>query len=141
MTLIPPLQALAATLIIGSATSIVFFSRKAYRLSFAAIPAMVFVIALILTVWALPQVEKLKGEKELGQKVAQALKPGEQIAAYNIGNRPGIVFYNVKTVIMLTAEAEARSFLQKKQGFLFTAEKPLVNAPLFAKQGELFVYR
>jgi 4-amino-4-deoxy-L-arabinose transferase-like glycosyltransferase len=140
-TLVPPLQALAAMLIIGSTASILFFLVKAYRASFAAIPVMVFAIALILTVWALPQVELLKGEKELGQKVAAAIRSTEQIAAYNTGNRPGVVFYNSRTVVFLSAEAEARSFLARRRGFLFTAETPLDFGRLFARQGELFVYR
>ncbi|MFA5112775.1 MAG: glycosyltransferase family 39 protein [Candidatus Margulisiibacteriota bacterium] len=140
-TLVPPLQALAAALLLGSAAAITLFFLKAYRLAFAAIPAMVFVIALVLTLWALPAVEPLKGEKELGQKVTAVIRPAERIAAYSVGNRPGIVFYNSRTVVMLSTEAEARGFLNARQGFLFTAERPLAFGRLFARQGELFVYR
>jgi len=139
--LVPGLQLLAAALIIGSAASIIFFLCRAYVLSFTAIPVMVFIITLILTLLVLPAVEPLKGEKELGQKVAQAIRPGEKIAAFNTGNRPGVVFYNSQPVVFLSSEAEARSFLRGRHGFLFTAEKPLAFGRLFAQQGELFVYR
>jgi 4-amino-4-deoxy-L-arabinose transferase-like glycosyltransferase len=140
VTLIPSLQALAAVLVLGASVSIGLFLVKSYRASFAAIPVMVFIITLILTLWTLPAVEPLKGEKELGQKVAAALTPTKLIAAYNVGNRPGVVFYNSRTVVMLSSEAESRSFLRQRRGFLFTAERPLPFGRLFARQGELFVY-
>jgi 4-amino-4-deoxy-L-arabinose transferase-like glycosyltransferase len=146
-SLIPPLQALAAALVIGSALSIIFFFFKAYQLSFTAIPAMVFVIAFILTVWALPLVENFKGAKPLGQELAKIIKPNEIIAAYEVGNRPSVVLHSPKPVKFLDKEAQLFSFLKKKNGYAFTTvdeyEKIKSRLPrqaeIFDKKGDLLV--
>ena len=81
---------------------------------------MVFVLTFILTTQTLPMIENYKGEKELGAKVAAIIKPQEQIAAYNVGNRPGVVFYNTKPIIFLQTEEELSAFLNNKRGYCFT---------------------
>ena len=145
--LMPSILALAAALVIGSLLSIIFFFVKAYRLSFAAIPVMVFAIALILTVNALPQVENFKGAKPLGQELAKAVKPGQMIAAYETGNRPSVVLHSPRTVNYLTSEAGLDAFLSAKKGYAFTTtgeyEKIKTRLPggakVFGKKGDLLV--
>jgi hypothetical protein len=104
---------------------------------------MVFCITLILTVQTLPTVEKYKGTKELAIKVTQNIKKGEVIAAYNTGNRPGIVFYNSKPIVFLENEKEAIKFIRNKEGYCFTTitelEKFKKIGNLLDKQGELAV--
>jgi 4-amino-4-deoxy-L-arabinose transferase-like glycosyltransferase len=145
--LMPSILTLAAVLVIGSLLSIIFFFAKAYRLSFAAIPVMVFAIALVLTVLALPQVENFKGAKPLGQELKQFVKPGQAIAAYETGNRPSVVLHSPLTVNYLTSEAELNSFLAARQGYAFTTtdeyEKIKTRLPrgakVFDKKGDLLV--
>jgi 4-amino-4-deoxy-L-arabinose transferase-like glycosyltransferase len=141
----PNLLLLAATLIVGSLSSVLFFFLKKDKASFYALPAMVLVITLILTLLTLPAVENYKGEKELGTKVAAAIKPNEQIASYDVGNRPGVVYYNVQPVVFLTQEAEARSFLAKRQGYCFTTtdnfNKLSLPKRLFAQKGDLVILK
>ncbi|HVN66835.1 MAG TPA: hypothetical protein VMT55_00560, partial [Candidatus Sulfotelmatobacter sp.] len=141
--LLPPLQALAAALIAGSAASIILYFCRAYVLSFAAIPVMVFIITLILTVWGLPIVENFKGAKPLGAELAKIVKPGQQIAAYEVGNRPSVVLHSPRTIIFLDDLKEVRAF----RGYVFTtsdeyekikAELPSVRP--IDKKGDLLVF-
>ncbi|MFH1825941.1 MAG: hypothetical protein ABH823_01440, partial [bacterium] len=97
---------------------------------------------LILTTQTLPAVEKYKGTKELAQKVAAEIKPEQDIAAYKVGNRPGIVFYNSKPVVFLEDEKGLEGFLIYKNGYLFTTKEEVKNikhGQVFASQGELAV--
>lgn len=119
--LLPDLQLLAGILIAGSMISIGMFVFQKFKVSFCLIPAMVFLIAFVLTTQTLPAVEKYKGIKELAQKVAQNIRPEEQISAYEMGNRPSVVFYNPKPIKFLSTKEEALSFLKNRKGYLFTA--------------------
>jgi 4-amino-4-deoxy-L-arabinose transferase-like glycosyltransferase len=142
--LMPQLKLLAIILIGGSLLSIISFFFRAYRLSFAALPIMVFILAFILVTQSLPLVETLKGTKELAAKVSAVIKPNEEIATYNTGNRPGIVFYNQKTVLFLETSQEAKSFINKKRGYCFIMAEDIklfAVKHLFAKQGDLAVER
>lgn len=143
--LLPPLLTIAGILLVGSLFSILFFFLKAYRLSFASLPAIVFAIMLVLTLWALPMVEELKGMKQLCEKVKQNIKPYEMIAVYNIGNRPSVVFYNPKPVVFLNNEKEVNSFLTRKMGYCFTLtdETPKFThyGKIFSQKGDLAVLR
>lgn len=100
---------------------------------------MVFLIAGVLTMKALPLAERFKGTKELAAEVTQALKPDDQIAAYNVGNRPGVVFYNSKPIIFLNSESEAREFIRQRRGFLFTHVSTAKFGRIFDQKGELAV--
>ncbi|OGC36090.1 hypothetical protein A2311_00550 [candidate division WOR-1 bacterium RIFOXYB2_FULL_48_7] len=147
--LVPTLQLLLAVLAIGAVATITFYALKRYSLTLYSIPATVFVFAFILISVALPQVEPLKGTKELAQSVTQLLKPTDLIAAYDIGNRPGVIFYNVRPVRLLSSEAEVRYFLKHKQGYLFTQKSNLIklignkkeSLPAFCSKGELAVLK
>jgi 4-amino-4-deoxy-L-arabinose transferase-like glycosyltransferase len=140
---LPELLLLAGILVIGSVFSIGFYFLRKYKLSFASVPIMVFVIALVLTTRTLPIVEGYKGEKELGQKVSQVIKENELIAAYNVGNRPGVVFYNSKPVVFLENEKELLAFLKKEKGYCFTTmpelEKIKARFRVLDQKGDLAV--
>jgi len=140
---IPKLLLLAGILIAGSLISIFSFFLRKYKVSFYAIPIMVFIIAFVLTIQTLPTVEKYKGTKELGEKVSQVIKKEEIIAAYNVGNRPGVVFYNSKPIVFLESEKEVIAFLINKKGYCFTTlseyEKLKNIANVFDRRGELIV--
>ena len=142
--LMPQLKLLGLVIATGSLFSILFFIFKKYKLSFAALPTMVFVMTTILTTQTLPAVEEYKGTKELAQKVTEVIKPHEQIAAYNVGNRPGIVFYNSKPVVYLNSEKELNNFLRAKKGYCFTTvdegKKIKWGKSLFEK-GDLVIIR
>ncbi len=118
--LMPNLLLLGGILAGGSIISIGAFILRRHKISFAIIPIMVFAIAFILTTQTLPAVEKYKGAKELAQQMTQNIKEGEIIAAYNIGNRPSVVFYNTKPVVFLKSEEELNKFLKEKRGYCFT---------------------
>jgi hypothetical protein len=118
--MLPQLALLGSVVAVGSIASILSFCFKCYSASFYALPAMVFVLTLILTTQTLPMIESYKGEKELGQKITAVIKPNEQIAAFDVGNRPGVVFYNSKPIVFLTREAEVKIFIAGKQGYCFT---------------------
>jgi 4-amino-4-deoxy-L-arabinose transferase-like glycosyltransferase len=118
--MLPQLTLLGLVMAVGSIASILLFCSQRYLASFYVLPIMVFALTFILTIQTLPMIENYKGTKELGQKVAAVIKPNEQIAAYNVGNRPGIVFYNVKPVIYLKNEKELAAFLKNKRGYCFT---------------------
>ena len=145
--LMPSILTLAVILVAGSLLSVLGFLLSAYRVSFAAIPVMVFAIALALTLQALPQVENFKGAKPLGQELVKAVKPGQAIAAYETGNRPSVVLHSPLTVDYLTSEAELASFLTARQGYAFTTtdeyEKIRSRLPrgakVFDKKGDLLV--
>ncbi len=141
--MLPDLLLLAGILVAGSLISISAFAFRKYITSFTAIPVMVFVIAFVLTVQTLLAVEKYKGTKELGEKVSQAIKENEGIAAYKVGNRPGVVFYNSKPVLFLKNEEELLSFLRNKKGYCFTTlsayEKLKGKVKVLDKRGELAV--
>ncbi|MFH1683402.1 MAG: glycosyltransferase family 39 protein [Candidatus Margulisiibacteriota bacterium] len=141
--LMPNLLLLAGILVAGSLISIGSFFFKKYKVSFMTIPAMVFIITLILTTQTLPAVEKYKGSRELGQKVAQVIKKHEKIAAYNVGNRPSVVFYSSKPITFLENEKQVLDFIRKKKGYCFTTisehEKLKGKVKIFAEQGELLV--
>lgn len=134
---------LAAILIVSSFFSILLYFMGFKIISFSVIPLMVFILIGFLTLKTLPAVEKYKGTKELGKGVSEVIKTNEQIAAYDIGNRPGVVFYNSKIVFFLSGEAEAINFLKQKKGYCFTqihnADKFKSYAKEFARQGELVV--
>jgi 4-amino-4-deoxy-L-arabinose transferase-like glycosyltransferase len=141
--LMPDLLLLAGILIIGSLISVGAYFLGKNKTSFTSLVVMVFAIALVLTTLTLPAVEKLKGSKELGAKVTQNIKVSEEIAAYNVGNRPSVVLYNSKPVIFLRTEDEFKSFVRIKNGYCFTTvteyerlEKP---GEIFARQGDLVV--
>ncbi|MBN3032994.1 MAG: glycosyltransferase family 39 protein [Candidatus Saganbacteria bacterium] len=145
--LMPGLLALAAVFLIGSLLSVSGFLLSAYRFSFAVLPATVFAIALVLTVQALPQVENFKGAKPLGRELAKVLRPGEQVAAYETGNRPSVVLHSPLPVTFLTREAELASFLAARRGYAFTTtdeyEKIKTRLPrgarVFDRKGDLLV--
>jgi len=104
----PKLLLLAGVLAVGSFNSIfLFFFLRKYEVSFYSIPLMVFIITMILTLQTLPTVEKYKGTKELGQKVAAVIEKDQKIAAYNVGNRPGVVFYNAKPITFFVIPCSA----------------------------------
>jgi 4-amino-4-deoxy-L-arabinose transferase-like glycosyltransferase len=145
---IPKLLFLAGALAVGSFNSIfLFFFFRKYEISFYAIPAMVFVITLILTIQTLPAVEKYKGTKELGQKVTKVIEKDQKIAAYNTGNRPGVVLYNSKPITFIKNNKELNNFLWKKEGYIFTTigeyekikGKLPWNTKILEKKGELLV--
>jgi 4-amino-4-deoxy-L-arabinose transferase-like glycosyltransferase len=145
--LMPSILTLAVVLIAGSLLSVLGFLLSAYRLSFSALAVMVFVLALVLTVNALPQVEQFKGAKPLGQELAKVIKDKQAIASYETGNRPSVVLHSPRTVVYLTREAELNSFLSAKKGFAFTTadeyEKIKSRLPrgakVFDKKGDLLV--
>ncbi|MBU0502643.1 MAG: glycosyltransferase family 39 protein [bacterium] len=118
--LLPQLQLLGTIIGVGSLLSIFFSFSKNKRMSFAILPVMVFMMTAVLTTKTLPAIEEYKGTKELAQKVTEVIKPNEQIAAYHVGNRPGIVFYNSKPVVYLETEQKLAAFLQAKKGYCFT---------------------
>ena len=142
---IPSLLALAAVLIIGSLLSIILFFFKSYKLSFASIPVMVFIITLILTVKILPLVENFKGAKPLGQELKKVIQINQEVAAFEIGNRPSVVLHSPKPVRFLDGEKELLSFLKKKEGYVFTTvdeyEKIKADLPksfkIFGRKGNL----
>lgn len=137
---IPKLLLLAGILVAGSLISIFSFFLRKYKMSFYFIPVMVFVIVFILTIQTLPTVEKYKGTKELAIKVSQNIKEGELIAAYNVGNRPGVVFYNSKPIVFLKNETQAKKFLRNRKGYLFTTTEEIKKyGRVFAEKGELIV--
>ena len=143
--MLPQLKLLGVVVGLESLTSIILFWLKRYSASFYTLPVMVFVLTFILTTQTLPMIENYKGEKELGARVAAVIKPNEQIAAYNVGNRPGIVFYNSKPVIYLENEKELNAFLKNKKGYCFTTTEELKNLKLkrsvFGEKGDLIVLR
>lgn len=142
-TFLPILAALGITLFAGALAALVLFLLKRYELSFYSLPAMAAAVALILIFWALPLAEEYKGTKYLGSEVAKVIQPDETIAAYNTGNRPSVVFYNIKPVLFLSTEAEVKVFLARKKGYLFTAVGELKNVKkygrVFKEKGELAV--
>ena len=138
--LMPNLQLLAGILIVGSIISMGSFFFKKYQVSFTAIPVMVFIIAFVLTTQTLPAVEKYKGSKELGQKVAAVIENNEIIAAYEVGNRPSIVLYNSRPIVYLQDQKEVELFLKNRKGYCFTAAKDYKTHPrVFEQIGELTV--
>ncbi len=141
--LMPNLQLLAGILISGSLISIGSFIFHKYKISFAALPVMVFIIAFILTTQTLPAVEQYKGSKVLGQSIKSVIKPGQIIAAYNTGNRPSIVLYNSQPVEFLTNEDELKSFLRIKSGYCITTvdeyNKLERRVDVLDKKGDLIV--
>ncbi|MFA4843582.1 MAG: glycosyltransferase family 39 protein [Candidatus Margulisiibacteriota bacterium] len=140
---LPILAALGAALFLGSFCALILFLIKRYELSFYSLPVMAAVVALILIFWALPLAEEYKGTKYLGREVAKVIQPDETIAAYETGNRPSVVFYNVKPVQFLSTEAEVKVFLARKKGYLFTAVGELKKIKkygrIFKEKGELAV--
>jgi len=138
--LLPQIQVLCAIIIAGSFVSIMAFLFKKYKLSFYALPAITVLFTLYLIFVSLPAVEKYKGEKELGDLVKQNIKANEIIAAYETGNRPGVVFYNSKTILFLDTKEQLADFLKNKKGYCFTASTEFKDSPrVFAKQGDLIV--
>jgi 4-amino-4-deoxy-L-arabinose transferase-like glycosyltransferase len=141
--MVPNLLTLAAILIGGSTLSIAFFVFRKYMLSFTTLPAMVFIIAFILTTQTLPRVENYKGTKALAKKVKQTIKEGKSIAAYEIGNRPGVVFYNSKPVVFLENKKSLLNFIRNRKGYCFTTLSELKNinyrVNILDKSGDLAV--
>lgn len=143
--LTPNLLLLASVLTIGALISISAYFLRLYPLSFYAIPMTVFLITFILTTQTLPAVERFKGTKELASTVSRTIKDHELIAAFDVGNRPGVVFYNTKPILFLNTENEAVDFLKQKKGYCFTSlshlDKLRQYAKVTAQQGELAVLR
>ena len=144
---LPRLLLLAGVLIAGSLTSIVAYFMRSYRISFAALPAMVFAIALILTTLILPGVDELKGAKPLGKELEQIIEPGQKIAAYQVGNRPSVVLHSPGPVQFLETKDELNFFLLKRRGYVFTTDqeyekirRSLVRGTaILSKKGDLLV--
>lgn len=120
--LMPQLLLLAGVLIGGSLLSIGAFLARQYDFSFFSLPVMVFIIAFILVTQTLPAVEKFKGTKELAERLAVITLRDELIAAYDVGNRPGIVFYNKKPILFLENEDDLKMFTRLKLGYCFVTE-------------------
>lgn len=140
--LLPNLTLLGGILVGSAIFSFGLYIFQQYKLSFAIIPIMVFAITFVLTTQTLPFVERFKGSKELGLKVSEVIKENEHIAAYNIGNRPSVVFYNSKPVVFLENEEQAKLFIKNKRGYLFTTAKELKeHGKVFAEKGELIVIK
>ncbi|MFH1386312.1 MAG: glycosyltransferase family 39 protein [bacterium] len=147
ISLLPSLYTLAAILVLGGVISITAYFLKKYTLSFAAIPTMVFIITLILTVWALPEVENFKGAKELGKELNIVIKPNQIIAAYNVGNRPSVVLHSPKPVKFLETEKELSVYINHKKGYVFTLveeyekmkERLPARTKVLAKKGDLLI--
>ncbi|MBU1026597.1 MAG: glycosyltransferase family 39 protein [Candidatus Margulisbacteria bacterium] len=141
--LLPNLQLLAGVLVAGSLISIGSFIFHKYKISFTALPVMVFIITFILTMQTLPAVEQYKGSKVLGNKIEQVILPGQIITAYNTGNRPSVVLYNSQPVEFLTNENEFISFLRLKNGYCITTieeyDKLKIKVDVLAKKGDLIV--
>ncbi|OGC13397.1 hypothetical protein A3D23_04515 [candidate division WOR-1 bacterium RIFCSPHIGHO2_02_FULL_53_26] len=145
--LLPSLIALAAVLVVGGLISIISFFVGAYWVSFTALPTLVFLIALILTVQTLPIVENFKGAKPLGQELAKVITDKDEVAAFETGNRPSVVLHSPKTVRFLAREAALNSFLLARRGYVFTTveeyEKIKPRLPygvkVFDKKGDLLV--
>jgi hypothetical protein len=143
----PRLLFLAGVLVLGSLTSIVSYFLKAYRVSFASLPVMVFAIALILTTLILPGVEDLKGSKPLGRQISEIIEPGQEIAAYEVGNRPSVVLHSPQPVQFLKHQDALNFFLLKRKGYVFTTtneyekiKKSLPrNTRILDKKGDLLV--
>ena len=114
---------LAGALIAGCVISIGAYFAKAYRLSFAALPTMVFAIALALTALILPGVDELKGAKPLGKHLSEIIEPGQEIAAYEVGNRPSVVLHSPSPVKFIDKKEGLNSFLSRKSGYVFTTEE------------------
>jgi len=144
---LPRLMLLAGALVLGSLISVICYFLKAYRVSFAALPIMVFVIALILTTLILPDVDDLKGAKPLGRHLADIIEPGQAIAAYEVGNRPSVVLHSPQPVQFLEHRDALNFFLIKKKGYVFTTaneyekiKKSLPgNTRILDKKGDLLV--
>lgn len=147
ISLLPSLYTLAAVLVISGIISIAAYFFKKYSLSFAAIPVMVLIITLILTLWALPEVENFKGAKGLGKKLSAVIKPNQIVAAYNVGNRPSVVLHSPKPVQFLEVEKELSGFLRHKKGYAFTLmeeyekmkERLPARTKILAKKGDLII--
>lgn len=140
--LLPSLSLLGGILVGSAIFSFGLYIFQQYKLSFALIPIMLFAITFILTTQTLPFVERFKGSKDLGQKVNESIEKNEYIAAYKIGNRPSVVYYNLKPVVFLENEEQAKLFLKNKSGYLFTTEKELKkHGKVFAEKGKLIVIR
>jgi len=141
--LIPQLRLLAFILIGGSSISIFFFFVKLYKASFITLPIMVFVLILFLTGMTLNEVEKYKGSKDLANTINKVIQDKDQIAAYNVGNRPSIVFYNSQPIIYLENEQDVMSFIYKNKGYCFTTldeYKKLKRKPfIFAQKADLVI--
>jgi hypothetical protein len=146
-SLVPGLLALATVLVVGGALSIIFFLVKMYPLSFSSIPVTVFIITTILTMLVLPEVDTFKGAKPLGLELAGIIKPADQVAAYDTGNRPSVVLHSPKPVIFLGSEKQLLSFIRQKSGYVFTTPaiyekiKPSLpkTARIIDKKGDLLI--
>ncbi len=144
---LPRLLFLARVLVLGSLTSVISYFLKAYKVSFASLPIMVFVIALILTILILPDVDDLKGAKPLGKHLAEIIEPGQEIAAYEAGNRPSVVLHSPRPVQFLEHRDALNFFLIKRKGYVFTTaneyekiKKSLPrNTRILDKKGDLLV--
>ena len=106
---------------------------------------MVYTIVGILTIQILPAVEEFKGVKDLAGEVSRVIEPGQSIGAFDIGNRPSVVFYNHQEIVFLNDEKAAAAFLMAQKGYCFTslpqAEHLSRYGKIFAQKGELAVLR
>jgi len=144
---LPLLYLLTAVLTGTSFLAVVIYFAGKKRLSVYVLAAMVFAIMFILTLMVLPRVEEFKGAKPLGKEIDRNFQPGQKIAAFGTGNRPGIVFYSPRTVAFLNNKTEVWEFINGRQGYLFLSmaeyEKIRFNLPEYVKilgiKGDLLV--
>jgi hypothetical protein len=143
--LVPLALALAGILIAGGLIYLaVFYLLRQPLVAFALIPATVFLLAFFLIGYILPVVELYKGTKILTLKVQPQLGQKTIVAAYDVGNRPSVVFYNPRPIVFLSSEADAATFLRQKKGYCYTQTTNLNRlsryASPFAVQGDLCVF-
>lgn len=144
---LPVLYLLGAVLAACSLLSIIMYFSKNRSLAINTLAGMVFAIMFILTLMVLPQVEDFKGAKPLGKEIERVFQPGQKIAAFGTGNRPGVVFYSPRTVEFLKDKPAAWAFINGRQGYLFISmpeyEKIRFNLPKYVKilgvKGDLLV--
>ncbi|OGC23687.1 hypothetical protein A2291_04210 [candidate division WOR-1 bacterium RIFOXYB2_FULL_42_35] len=134
---------LEAILVVGGLTSFILYFSKKYLWSFFLYAVISFAIIASLVFQTLPVVEGYKATKDLAKKVSTVLQAEDQIAAWEVGNRPSVVYYNKKTVRFLLTKADLYEFVRSKKGYCFVTKEQFNNLttklPVFTKQGELIV--
>ncbi|MFH1389829.1 MAG: glycosyltransferase family 39 protein [Candidatus Margulisiibacteriota bacterium] len=144
---LPLLYILAAVLAGTSFLAVVIYFAGKKRLSIYTLTALAFAIMFVLTLMVLPQVEELKGARPLGREIERLFQPGQRIAAFGTGNRPGVVFYSPRTVEFLKDKPAVWDFINNRRGYLFISmpeyEKIRFNLPKYVKilgvKGDLLV--
>lgn len=136
---------LEGILIIGGLASLFFYFKKKYVWSFTTYALISVGIILSLIMQTLPVIENYKATKDLTKKVNEVLTKEDLLAAWEVGNRPSIVYYNKKTVKYLYSKADLYEFVSSKKGYCFVTKEQYKNLtikpPIFAQQGELIVLR